>query len=231
MFSDSAVPHKILHRHSHCGQANAGLSQREALDDPWGLVAAERQTLLWQGVQRLSNCRSTWGQHFFVARFEVDFPKVTTPYPMVCNIFTLTEHEVRRTLRAADLRTTRWHSQSCTERLCRSAGWSLYKDFPPVPGPVHCPTLPEVVHHSTPVWASHLNDCWPVTLTPVVIKCFENLVRDHITSLLPKKSLDPHQFAYRANALSLVEQQGNYVQMLFVDYSSAFNTIAPHKMC
>lgn len=126
---------------------------------------------------------------------------------------------------------TWWHSQSCTERLCRSAGWSLYKDFPPVPGPVHCPTLPEVLHHSTPVWASHLNGYWPVTLTPVVIKCFENLVRDHITSLLPKKSLDPHQFAYRANALSLVEQQGNYVQMLFVDYSSAFNSIVPHKMC
>ena len=57
------------------------------------------------------------------------------------------------------------------------------------------------------------------------------------------RSLHPHQFAYRANrstgdavaaalhaALSHLEQQGSYVRMLFVDYSSAFNTILPHKL-
>ncbi|KAK3525906.1 hypothetical protein QTP70_010960 [Hemibagrus guttatus] len=62
----------------------------------------------------------------------------------------------------------------------------------------------------------------------------------HITSLLPP-SFDSHQFAYRGNrstedavatalhaALSHLEKQGSYVRMLFVDYSSVFNTILPH---
>ena len=74
------------------------------------------------------------------------------------------------------------------------------------------------------------------------MKCFEKLFRSHISAALPH-SLDPHQFAYRANrstedataivlhtALSHLEQQGSYVRILCVDYSSAFNTILPHKL-
>ncbi|KAK3571582.1 hypothetical protein QTP86_014551, partial [Hemibagrus guttatus] len=62
----------------------------------------------------------------------------------------------------------------------------------------------------------------------------------HITSLLPA-SFDSHQFAYKENrstedavatalraVLSHLEKQGSYVWILFVDYSSAFNTILPH---
>ncbi len=64
-----------------------------------------------------------------------------------------------------------------------------------------------------------LNDWRPVALTPIFSKCFEKLVREHICSVLPA-SLDPLQFAYRSNG-------STYVRMLFVDYSSAFNTIVP----
>ncbi len=84
-----------------------------------------------------------------------------------------------------------------------------------------------------------LNDCRPVALTPIFSKCFEKLVREHICSVLPA-SLDPLQFAYRSNrstddaiaftlhtALSHLENKNTYVRMLFVDYSSAFNTIVP----
>ncbi len=84
-----------------------------------------------------------------------------------------------------------------------------------------------------------LNDCRPVALTPIFSKCFEKLVRDYICSVLPA-SLDPLQFAYRSNrstddaiaftlhtALSHLENKNTYVRMLFVDYSSAFNTIVP----
>ena len=59
----------------------------------------------------------------------------------------------------------------------------------------------------------------------------------YIKSILPP-TFDPHQFAYRANrsmedaiaialhtAQSRLEQQGTYERMLFIDYSSAFNTI------
>ncbi len=84
-----------------------------------------------------------------------------------------------------------------------------------------------------------LNDWRPVALTPIFSKCFEKLVRDYICSVLPA-SLDPLQFAYRCNrsiddaiaftlhtALSHLENKNTYVRMLFVDYSSAFNTIVP----
>lgn len=84
-----------------------------------------------------------------------------------------------------------------------------------------------------------LKDYRPVALTPVITKCLERLVQHHIKALLPP-SLDPHQYAYKANrstedaiatalhaALTHLEQKGTYVRMLFVDYSSAFNTIIP----
>ncbi len=84
-----------------------------------------------------------------------------------------------------------------------------------------------------------MNDWRPVALTPILSKCFEKLVRDYICSVLPA-SLDPLQFAYRSNrstddaiaftlhtALSHLENKNTYVRMLFVDYSSAFNTIVP----
>ncbi len=84
-----------------------------------------------------------------------------------------------------------------------------------------------------------LNDWRPIALTPIFSKCFEKLIRDYICSVLPA-SLDPLQFAYRSNrstddaiaftlhtALSHLENKNAYVRMLFVDYSSAFNTIVP----
>ncbi|KAK1792043.1 hypothetical protein P4O66_001822 [Electrophorus voltai] len=87
---------------------------------------------------------------------------------------------------------------------------------------------------------SGLNDYRPVALTSVVMKCFEKLVRDFITSSLPA-SMDPLQFAYHHNWSTddtiahllhttlppLDNGRGNYVKMLFVNYSSAFNTIIP----
>ena len=45
---------------------------------------------------------------------------------------------------------------------------------------------------------TELNDHLPVALTTVIMKCFERLVKDHITSSLPV-TLDPFQFAYRPN--------------------------------
>ena len=45
---------------------------------------------------------------------------------------------------------------------------------------------------------TELNDYRPVALTSVIMKCFERLVKDHITSTLPD-TLDPFQFAYRPN--------------------------------
>ena len=109
------------------------------------------------------------------------------------------------------------------------------------------PRLPEVLHNRPTPEEEHtigsLNDYRPVALTPVIMKCFEKLVRTHIVSNLPPR-LDPHQFAYRANrstedaiaaalhfALSHLEQRGSYVRgLLFVDFSSAFNTILTNRL-
>ena len=45
---------------------------------------------------------------------------------------------------------------------------------------------------------TELNDYRPVLLTSVIMKCFERLVKDHITSNLPVTP-DPKKFAYRPN--------------------------------
>ncbi len=75
-----------------------------------------------------------------------------------------------------------------------------------------------------------------------MMKCFERLVMRHIKSSLPN-TLDPFQFAYRPNrstddakstnlhlALTHLEQKDSYVRMLFIDFSSAFNTIIPQQL-
>ena len=87
-----------------------------------------------------------------------------------------------------------------------------------------------------------LNDYRPVALTPVVMKCFERMV---LKMLLPQTQHmhDPFQFAYRQNrstddatltllhnAYTHLEKSGSFVRILFVDFSSAFNTIQPHLM-
>ncbi|KAI4885846.1 hypothetical protein NFI96_009788, partial [Prochilodus magdalenae] len=89
---------------------------------------------------------------------------------------------------------------------------------------------------------SCLNDYRPVALTPIIMNCFERLVLRHIKTLLPP-SLDPLQFAYRPNrltddaisttlhlALTHLDNRDTYVRILFIDFSSAFNTIIPQHL-
>ncbi|KAK3572714.1 hypothetical protein QTP86_006137 [Hemibagrus guttatus] len=96
------------------------------------------------------------------------------------------------------------------------------------------------VPKSSPV--SCLNDYRPVALTPIIMKCFERLIMKQIKDLLPP-SLDPMQFAYRPNcstdnaisttlhlSLTHLENKDTYVRMLFIDFSSAFNTIIPQHL-
>ena len=87
-----------------------------------------------------------------------------------------------------------------------------------------------------------LNDYRPVALTSIAMKCLEKLVLRQIMVHTEAK-LDEHQFAYRHGksvedaVLTLlhriykhVDQLNSYVRILFIDYSSAFNTIQPHIM-
>ena len=74
------------------------------------------------------------------------------------------------------------------------------------------------------------------------MKCIERLVMANINNFIPG-TLDPLQFAYSTNrstdyaisialhnALSHLDKRNTYVRMLFIDYSSAFNTIVPSKL-
>ncbi|KAK3546911.1 hypothetical protein QTP86_003785 [Hemibagrus guttatus] len=100
-------------------------------------------------------------------------------------------------------------------------------------------TIVPVLKKST---VSCINDYCPVALTSIVMKCFERLVMRHIKTQLPT-SLDPLQFAYHPKCytddaitttlhltLTHLDNKDSYVQMLFMDFSSAFNTIIPQHL-
>ena len=89
---------------------------------------------------------------------------------------------------------------------------------------------------------STMNDYRPVTLTSVVMKVFERIVLRYLKTVTAG-IMDPLQFAYQTNrsvddavALALhymlahLERPGTYVRVLFIDFSSAFNTIIPFKL-
>jgi len=87
-----------------------------------------------------------------------------------------------------------------------------------------------------------MNDYRPVALTPLIMKCFERLVLTHIKDTV-NITVDPHQYAYRRNrsvsdavstvvhsALTHLENRDSYVRLLFLDFTSAFNTIIPQSL-
>ena len=87
------------------------------------------------------------------------------------------------------------------------------------------------------------NDLRPVTLTAILSKCLERVGLDQLLPFV-KDSMDPLQFAYikgrsTEDAICTVmhkitqhldERTSNTVRVLYIDFSSAFNTIVPHIM-
>ena len=87
-----------------------------------------------------------------------------------------------------------------------------------------------------------LNDYRPITLTSLLMKSFERIVPKYMSPQV-EHLLDPLQFAYVTkrsvgNAtlsmlnviLEHLERRGSYAGILFVDFSSEFNTIQRHLM-
>ncbi len=166
-------------------------------------------------------------------------------------VITMSEDDVRRELRRVNVRKTAGHDgitgrvlRSCADQLAglftSIFNESLATPFKWVPTPFKKSVIIPVPKNSKP---SCLNDYRPVALTSTVMKVFERLLKKHICSSIPA-TLDPLQFAYRPNrstddAISQVlhsslthidSKNGNYVRLLFIDYSSAFNTIVPTKL-
>lgn len=174
---------------------------------------------VWQGVQHLTNykpCNTTLTEgnaelaeelnHFF-ARFEVKGPEAAaakTSDSSSSPSLIVQEYEVRRTLRAVNPRkaagpdgVTAKVLKECADQLAgvftKIFNTSLSQScIPPCLKSATIVPLPKRTNISS------LNDYRPVALTPVIMKCFEKLVRRHIMSCLPP-TLDPLQFAYRAN--------------------------------
>ena len=61
-----------------------------------------------------------------------------------------------------------------------------------------CIKLATIVPVPKKAKVTELNDYRHVALASIIMKCFDRLVKDHITSTLPV-TLDPLQFAYRPN--------------------------------
>ncbi len=130
----------------------------------------------------------------------------------------------------------------CAQSMRFPASRGFYRYFQSVPLSVCGSLMLQKIHHCAHTKENKitcLNDWRPVALTPIFSKCFEKARQRTLCSVLPA-SLDPLQFAYRSNrstddaiaftlhtALSHLENMNTYVRMLFVDYSSAFNTIVP----
>ena len=87
--------------------------------------------------------------------------------------------------------------------------------------------------------ARDLNDFRPIALTPLLAKCYEKIIRSRLMSNVSDK-LDTYQFAYKArrgaedacltlfNLISKhLENSKSYLRILFIDFSSAFNTVEP----
>ncbi len=164
------------------------------------------------------------------------------------HVITVSEDEVRRELKRVNVRKAAG-PDGITGRVLRSCADQLAGLFTfifneslatsVVPTSFKKSVIIPVPKNSKP---SCLNDYRPVALTSTVMKVFERLLKKHICSSIPA-TLDPLQFAYRPNrstddAISQVlhsslthidSKNGNYVRLLFIDYSSAFNTIVPTK--
>ena len=217
---------------------------------------------MWQGLQHLTNYKGhnqvaaeadaslAEELNLFFARFEAGRPPAATPHPPhppgpSSSTLTLQEHEVRRVLRTVNPRKATGPDgvsgkvlRACADQLTGvlTSIFNLSLSQAIIPPCLKTSTIIPIPKKSA---VDSLNDYRPVALTPVVMKCFERLVSQHIRARLPP-TLDPHQFAYRANrstedaisialhtALSHLEHLGSYVRILFLDFSSAFNNIIP----
>ena len=115
-------------------------------------------------------------------------------------------------------------------------------------GFLNLPCMPRMWKTSTIVpvpkkpGAKEMKDFRPVALTPIIAKCFERVVCNKLM-LAAGDRLDPLQFAYRAQRgvedatltllhliLQHLETSGATARVLFMDFSSAFNTLRHHVL-
>ena len=216
---------------------------------------------LWQGLQTIMDYKPTLQTcnnstpllnelNNFFTRFEAhnSTPAMKSPLPPGEQALTLSPDKVRSTLSRINARKASGPDNIPGRVLKDCAGeltdvfmdiFNISLSQAVVPTCLKATTIIPVPKKSSP---SCFNDYRPVALTPILMKCFERLVMEHIKSTLPP-NLDPYQFAYRSNrstddaistalhtALTHLDTKDSYARMLFIDFSSAFNTIIPQHL-
>uniref|UniRef100_A0A3B3H7K8 Reverse transcriptase domain-containing protein n=1 Tax=Oryzias latipes TaxID=8090 RepID=A0A3B3H7K8_ORYLA len=189
--------------------------------------------------------------NLFYSRFEDSNtapPSTKLTIPPGEEPFSVTPAEVRRTLQRINPhkaagpdnipgRVLKDCAHQLTEVLTDIFNTSLMQAV--VPTCLKTATIIPIPKSST---VTSLNDYRPVALTPIVMKCFEKLVMTRITESIDITK-DLHQYAYRSNrstedaissvvhtTLTHLENKNAYVRLLFVDFTSAFNTIIPQTL-
>uniref|UniRef100_A0A3P9LR30 Reverse transcriptase domain-containing protein n=1 Tax=Oryzias latipes TaxID=8090 RepID=A0A3P9LR30_ORYLA len=216
---------------------------------------------LWRGIQTITDYKPAPQAcdystplldqlNTFFARFEADnsIPAQKTPPPPSDLVLMLSRDSVRRSLGRIKPQIAPGPDNipGCVLRNCADELTDVITDIfnlllsqAVIPSCFKATTIIPVPKKSSP---SCYNDYRPIALTPILMKCFERLVMQHIKSTLPP-TLDPYQFAYRSNrstddaistalhsALTHLETKDSHVRMLFIDFSSAFNTVIPQQL-
>ncbi|KAK3505593.1 hypothetical protein QTP70_005237 [Hemibagrus guttatus] len=212
---------------------------------------------MWQGIQAIKNYKSTSPAcdsdaslpvklNDFYARFETQNSvalRKTIPPPND-QVLCLSTADVKRTLcRVNPLKSAGSDNipsrvlRECTEQLADvfTDIFNISLSSAIVPMCLKTMTIIPVPKKST---VSCLNDYRPVAL----MKYFKRLVMRHIKTQLPP-SLDSLHFTYCPNrftddaitttlhlSLTHLDKKDTYVRMLFIDFSSAFNTIIPQHL-
>ena len=186
----------------------------------------------------------------FYSRFDVNqpFPQTITEAALSDPPFDVQENDVRRNFRRLKSRKAAGPDNISPGLLKRCSGQlaAVFSDIfnvslqqCKVP---QCFKKSVIIPVPKKAQTACLNDYRPVALTSVVMKTFERLVLRYLKKCIPS-SFDPFQFAYRANrsvedaisialfnVLSHLENPNSCARILFVDYSSAFNTIVPTRL-
>ncbi|KAK3506473.1 hypothetical protein QTP70_001255 [Hemibagrus guttatus] len=188
---------------------------------------------MWQGIQAITNHKTTPSAcdndaslpdalNNFYTRFEAQnnvAPRKTIPPPNA-QVLCLSTADVKRTLCRVNPRKSAVPDnipgrvlRECAEQLADvfTDIFNISLSSTIVPTCFKTMTIVPVPKKST---VSCLNDYRPAALTPIVMKCSTD---DAITTILHL-------------SLSHLDKKETYVRMLFIDFSSAFNTIIPQHL-
>ena len=214
---------------------------------------------MWRGIKSITDYNRKSAEcppdpllpdalNIFHARFEASSTSTIARFKISPDIPSTTSAEVRKTLHKINPRKAAG-PDGVPGRVLRDSAHQLSSVMADIFNiSLSQATVPTCLKTSTIVpvpkafTVSYLNDYHPVTLTPIVMKCFERLVMARIKKSI-NITIDSHQYAYRPNhtaadaiasvihaSITHLVKKNSYVRLLFLNFTSAFNTIIPQTL-